>query len=115
MVAVSGAAVSFAVRTWIVSCAPLDDCGVDAVDTGGAPLPTDSPQAAANNSTKARTRVSAKRCDRDMSDDIYASTESETRAGRAWGTGDQKANRAPLVASGDEERLSVTSLLVRLI
>jgi hypothetical protein len=85
LLAVSGLAVSLAVRTWIVSCAPLDDCGVDAVDTGGAPLPTDSPQAPANNSKGARTRVSEMRYDRDMSDEIYASTESETRAKRARG------------------------------
>ncbi|HKW47969.1 MAG TPA: c-type cytochrome [Gemmatimonadaceae bacterium] len=43
-----------------------------------------------------------------MSDEIYASTESETRAKRAWGTGDSKANRAPRIAGGDDSRLSVT-------
>jgi hypothetical protein len=108
---VSGSTVSVAVRTRIVSCAPADDCGVDAVDTGGAPLPTDSPQALATNSTGARMRVMANRDVRDMSDEIYASTEARrTPNARVWHRC-PKANRAPIVASGDDWRLSVTSLL----
>ena len=109
---VSGTVLSLAVCTRIVSCDP-DDWGVEAVETGGAPLPTDSPQAVATNSTGARARAIAKGYERNMSDEIYASTESETRTKRAWGTGDPKANRAPVVASGDDWRTSVTSLLVR--
>src|SRR5690349_811363 len=67
---VSGVAESVAVRTWIVSRAPADDCGVDAVDTAAPPLPTDSPHALATSNTSARTRLISKRDGRDMIDEI---------------------------------------------
>ena len=67
----------------VVSRALATVCGVDAVDTGGAPLLTDSgPQATAMMTANGATARPMKMRDveRSMMRGIYTSTESETRA-----------------------------------
>ena len=67
----------------LVSRAPAIVCGVDAVDTGGAPLLTDSgPQATAMVTANGATarRMKMRDVERSMMRGIYTSTESETRA-----------------------------------
>lgn len=97
-----------AVRAAVVSRAPPTVCGLDAVETGGAPLLTDSgphaPTRTRANGATAR-HMKLRDLERRMMRGIYTSTESETRASVRAVDSVAKANRddAQRVAVGADD------------